>query len=177
MTPRQAAGALLILVGIVLVVAPRGGLSKLNAADGSGGGMLLGIVAALGQGGGLVLAKVGVGEVNVLAASCLRLGAATIGLLVIGLLAGRLGRLRNLAADRSAVGRTLPAIVLGTYLALFLMMAGIAHAPAAVAAVLLATPPIFSLFIEAYVDRQPIALNGLAGTLLAVAGVAVLSAG
>ena len=176
-TMQQAAGALLILAGIALVVAPRGAGEISKAASGAGWGLLLGLIAAFGQGSGLVLAKVGMGEIHILAASCLRLGAAAIGLALIGLLAGRFGRLRKLSLDRPALGRTLPAIFLGTYLALFLMMAGIAHAPAAVAAVLLATPPVFSLFIEAYVDKQPIRLNGLAGTLLAVAGVALLSAG
>lgn len=176
-TLQQAAGGLLIMAGIALVVAPRkGGGSSLKGSI-ARWGLILGAVAALGQGGGIVMAKVGMGDVNVLAASCLRLGAATVGLAVIGLLAGRLGRLRKLACDRPALKRTMPAILLGTYLALFLMMAGIAYAPAAIAAVLLATPPIFSLFIEAYVDKQPVTLNGLAGTLLAVIGVAVLSAG
>jgi len=176
-TLQQAAGALLILAGIALVVAPRGGSGRALKGSITRCGMLLGTVAALGQGGGLVLAKVGMGDVHVLAASCLRLGAAAVGLAVIGLLAGRLGRLRRLALDRPALGRTMPAILLGTYLALFLMMAGIAYAPAAVAAVLLSTPPVFSLFIEAFVEKRPITLNGLAGTLLAVIGVAVLSAG
>jgi drug/metabolite transporter (DMT)-like permease len=138
---------------------------------------MLGIIAALGQGGGIVLAKEGMGDVHVLAASCLRLGAAAIGLALIGLLTGRFGRLWKLTLDLPTLGRTMPAIMMGTYLALFLMMAGISLAPAAIAAVLLSTPPVFSLFIEAFVDKRPITLNGLAGTLLAVAGVAVLSAG
>ena len=54
---------------------------------------------------------------------------------------------------------------------------GLSLAPAAIAAVLLSTPPVFSLFIEAFVEKRPITLNGLAGTLLAVIGVAVLSTG
>jgi len=55
-------------------------------------------------------------------------------------------------------------------------MAGLALAPTAVAAVLLSTSPVFSLFIEARGDRRPITVAGLIGTLLAVAGVGVLTA-
>jgi drug/metabolite transporter (DMT)-like permease len=176
-TMSQALGGLLILAGIALVVAPRGGANSSIRGGVSRLGLLLGTIAAFGQGSGIVLAKVGMGDVHVLTASFLRLGAAAAGLALIGLLAGRSKRLWRLALDAPMLGRTLPAIVLGTYLALFLMMAGISLAPAAIAAVLLSTPPVFSLFIEAFVDKQPIALNGLAGTLLAVAGVAVLGAG
>jgi drug/metabolite transporter (DMT)-like permease len=55
------------------------------------------------------------------------------------------------------------------------MMAGVALAPAPVAAVLLGTSPVFSLFLEAVVEKRPVTARGLLGTLLAVAGVGVLS--
>lgn len=70
--------------------------------------------------------------------------------------------------------RMLPAAFLGTYLALLLMMIGVALAPATVAAVLLATSPIFSLVIEAVADRKRPTLLAVVGTITAVAGVAVL---
>jgi drug/metabolite transporter (DMT)-like permease len=167
----QSVGAILILAGIALVVAPSG-----SAAVTKRWGLSLGILAALGQGGGLVMAKVGMAGVDVLAASSLRLGAAALGLALIGLIMRRLGVLWRLTVDLQAMGRTVPAIIMGTYLALFLMMAGIALAPASIAAVLLSTSPVFSLFIEAFVERRPVSLRGLVGTLIAVAGVAVLTA-
>jgi drug/metabolite transporter (DMT)-like permease len=170
-TAVQAAGALLILAGIMLVVAPRGTVQATRPW-----GWTLGILAALGQGGGIVMAKVGMGGVNVLAASCLRLGAAAVVLALIGLFANRFGELWKLTVDTSAITRVVPAIIMGTYLALFLMMAGIAMAPASIAAVLLSTPPVFSLFIEAFVERRPVSQRGLVGTLIAVSGVAVLTA-
>jgi drug/metabolite transporter (DMT)-like permease len=167
----QTAGAILILAGIALVVAPSGSAQAMKPW-----GLSLGILAALGQGGGIVMAKVGMAGVDVLAASCLRLGAAAVGLALIGLLTRRFGGLWRLTVDLQAIGRVVPAIIMGTYLALFLMMAGIAMAPASIAAVLLSTPPVFSLFIEAFVERRPVSMRGLVGTLIAVAGVAVLTA-
>ncbi len=68
----------------------------------------------------------------------------------------------------------LPAAFFGTYLALLLMMVGVALAPATVAAVLLATSPIFSLVIEAVADRKRPTALAVLGTILAVVGVAVL---
>jgi drug/metabolite transporter (DMT)-like permease len=67
-----------------------------------------------------------------------------------------------------------PAAFLGTYLALLLMMFGVASTPATIAAVLLATSPIFSLVIEAITDRRRPTALAVIGTIVAVVGVAVL---
>jgi drug/metabolite transporter (DMT)-like permease len=183
----QVAGGLLILTGIGVVVAPseRGrepqdlsaprSLRKTIVGGGVALGYVAGVIAAFGQGAGVVLAKVGMLDIPVVAASFLRLGAAAVGLLALEAVTGRLGALRRLARDRACLARAVPATLLGTYLALFLMMAGVALAPASVAAVLLGTSPVFSLFLEAAVNKKPITARGLVGTLLSVAGVGVLS--
>jgi drug/metabolite transporter (DMT)-like permease len=184
----QAAAGLVILGGIALVVMPRraAGAGAATAppprGDGAGGrlvlagGVAFGVLAAFGQGCGVVLAKAGMNELPVLGASFLRLGVAALGLALLELTTGRLGRLRRMLRDGPALARAVPATILGTYLALFLMMAGVALAPASVAAVLLSTSPVFSLLLEAIVERRPIRPRALLGTLLAVAGVALLTA-
>ncbi|UCF66257.1 MAG: DMT family transporter [Acidobacteriota bacterium] len=190
-TGLQAVGAVLILSGVALVVAPRREVPLSMPADSSGGtapvalnpgprswalaGSLLGVVAAFGQGCGLVLAKVGMEQMPVLPASFLRLTTAALGLAIVGLAAGRLASLGRLARTRHAYTRVVPATLLGTYLALFLMMAGIALAPASIAAVLLSMSPVFSLVLETVVDRRPLTVRGVGGTFLALAGVAVLT--
>jgi drug/metabolite transporter (DMT)-like permease len=183
----QAAGGLLILTGIGVVVAPakatregQNGSAPASSrtaivAGGVALGYVVGVIAAFGQGAGVVLAKVGMLDLPVVAASFLRLGAAALGLLVLEAVTGRLGTLRRLVRDGACLTRAVPATLLGTYLALFLMMAGVAYAPASVAAVLLGTSPVFSLFLEAAFNKNPITARGLVGTLLSVAGVAVLS--
>jgi len=196
-TPRQALGAAIVLAGVALVVAPgraaaahaRPNAVEPDGRDGDGGratglsgfarrwalaGIAAAVLAALGQGTGLVLAKQGMNELHVVPASFVRLSAGALGLLLLAVAGRRLGRVRALAGSRSTLTRLLPATFLGTYLALFLMMAGVALAPAALAAVLLATAPVFSLFIESSIERRLPSARGLAGTLLAVAGVAVL---
>jgi drug/metabolite transporter (DMT)-like permease len=110
-------------------------------------------------------------------ASFLRLAAATVGLLLVAAVGGRLHRVGRLLTDRARMGRVVPATMLGTYIALFAMMAGVALAPAAVAAVLLSTAPVFSLFIDRWIYKTPLRLAAVTGTLTAVAGVAVLTSG
>ena len=79
-------------------------------------------------------------------------------------------------ANSRVVARVLVATFLGAYVALYLMMAGVDLAPASVAAVLLSTGPVFSLVLESVLERRPPSMRGVAGTLLAVSGVAILSA-
>ena len=170
---RQLLGGLVILAGVAVVVAPgsRGG----SGAPLSAAGVGLGVLAALGQGAGIVLAKSGMEEVPVVAASFFRLSVAAVGLLALAWLGGRLGRQQQLWQDRAAIGRVVPATLLGTYLALFLMMASIAWAPAAVAAVLLSTSPIFGLVLESLATRRLPPVRGIVGSLVALVGVALLT--
>jgi drug/metabolite transporter (DMT)-like permease len=181
-TPRQGAGAAVVLVGVALVVAPRPRRrpqAPLALAAGAPpvrlAGIAAAVLAALGQGAGVVLAKQGMQGIPVVPASFVRLAAGALGLIVLALAGRRLQRVGALAGSRSTLTRLLPATCLGTYLALFLMMEGIARTAAALAAVLLATGPVFSLFIEAALERRAPEPRGLVGTLLAVAGVALLS--
>ncbi|HSN55035.1 MAG TPA: EamA family transporter, partial [Candidatus Sulfomarinibacteraceae bacterium] len=131
-------------------------------------------LAAFGQGAGVVLAKAGLAPLAVLPATLVRLAAGAAGLVAVAALGGRLGTLTAAARDRATAVRLVPASVLGTYLALLLMTAGIAGAPATIAAVLLATTPIFGLVVEAVADRRRPTTLAVVGTLVAVAGVAIL---
>jgi drug/metabolite transporter (DMT)-like permease len=174
-TPRQGLGALVVLAGIALVVAPErdaGGVRSWATA-----GILAGVLAAMGQGAGVVLAKAGAAAVPVVAASFVRLATAAVGLLLFALIGRRLGRLRGLVSEPGTPARLFSATFLGTYTGLFLMMAGVALAPASIAAVLLATTPVFSLIVTAILERRAPDLRGALGTVLAVAGVAVLVGG
>ncbi len=174
-TLTQAMGSALILAGVACVVAP-GRRARTRVASGVGVGIALGVVAAMGQGVGIVLAKVGMQDVAVLPASFLRLAVAAVGLAVIGAFASTRTVLPGTGPDSRIIARVLVATFLGAYLALFLMMAGVDLTPAAVAAVLLSTGPVFSLVLESVIERRPPTVRGVAGTLLAVLGVAVLTA-
>jgi drug/metabolite transporter (DMT)-like permease len=171
----QLAGAAVVLVGVFVVV---------GAGDDANGGrgivswgVALALLAAFCQGAGVVLAKEGLGAIGSMPATLLRLAAGTAGLLAAATFVGGLGRLGRALRDTDPMRRMVPATFLGTYLALLLMMFGVAVAPATVAAVLLATSPIFSLVVEAVADRKRPTAMAVIGTIVAVAGVAVLVGG
>jgi len=181
-------GTAIILGGVVLVVlrpderghAGEEGVAvpqvevKSIAASVATVGVVMAVVAAFGQGSGVVLAKAGMAHLSPLPAAFLRLTAAAVGLLMVGAFDGGASRARRALKDRDGMRRILPASVMGTYIAMLLMMTGIALAPAAIAAVLLATTPIFGLIVDAVTGRGKVDARGIAGTLAAVAGVAIL---
>jgi len=177
----EYAGAAIILAAVTLVVMPRHSRASSPAAARAGTvsfdvlGIGLATLAAFGQGVGVVLAKAGMDTVPILAASLVRLVAAGVGLIVVMSFAGRLGAAARAIASPATLRRVVGPSILGTYVAFLLMMAGIAFVPASVAAVLMSTTPIFSLFLDAKVEGTPVTVRGLVGTLLAVAGVAVLT--
>ena len=172
----QIVGSAVILAGVVIVLT--GSRDSSTGHRGRMGvGLAVGLMAALGQGAGVVIAKMGMTSVPVLPATFLRLGVGAVGLIVIALVVGGLGRAVRGLSDRKTFPRMAMASFFGTYLAMLLMMAGVAWASASVAAVLLSTPPIFSLGVQSVVERRPPSARGLIGTVIAVAGVSLLVAG
>ncbi len=170
-TPAQIVGGMLVMTGVIIVIGekPGGGWRRLPWS-----GIAAGMLYAVCQAISIVMSKAGMESYPILAASFLRIGAAALGLMVLVPFLGGLRRAAGLlkAPDRR---RILGASFLGTYISILLMMAGVRFAPATLAAVLLSTTPIFSLFLDARMTGQPIRARGIAGTALAVVGVAVIT--
>jgi drug/metabolite transporter (DMT)-like permease len=157
---------------VAIVVAPRPGVARQPMAW---AGISWAIVAAFGQGAGIALTKTAMLEIPIFAASFLRQAAAVVGLLVVLAVQRQLRHSFALFTSLVRFRSILLPSLLSAYIGFSLMTTGIAWAPASVAAVLLSTSPIFSLFIDAFFDQGKITWRGLVGTLVAVGGVAVLA--
>lgn len=186
LTSRELSGAVVVLVGVAVVVVERRGAAGALRSSVEirwpvfAAGLGFALCAAAGQGTGVVLSKVGMTELGFLPASFVRLSVACSALAVARL--GRraiFGGVRGRAEvfSRTGLRRVVLPSVVGSYVAILLMMVGISMSPAGIAAVLLATTPIFSLFVEARMTRRPLTPRSVLGTLLAVAGVGILSTG
>jgi len=174
-SPLQLVGSVLVLAGVGLVVV-RASVPAGERGKGLAVGSALGVLSAWGQGTGIVLAKAGMESMPFLPAAFVRMAAGTAGLVVLSVATGRTSRVAS-AARGGDRGRIAGASVLGAYVAMMLMMAGVSLAPAGIAAVLLSTTPIFGLGVDfALLGQRPTA-RAIAGTLVAVAGVFVLSRG
>ncbi|MFO0983881.1 MAG: DMT family transporter [Planctomycetota bacterium] len=169
----KLAGAAIVITGIYLVLnetAPSDRTPSLSAA-----GTLAAAGAALCQSVGILLAKRGLLDVGALAGSAVRLSVASLALILLTLLrtGGIPRQLLRAAAHRSL----LPAMLVGTYVGVFLMLFAIERGDAGIAGVLLATTPIFSLALQVLVDGVWPSLRSGAGSTLAVAGTAILLLG
>lgn len=138
-------------------------------------GVVLGVVAALCQGLGLVLSKMGMATgLGPWPASWLRMTFAT-GTLWIG--AAAAGRLRDLALRpslRVAWLQVVGGAVMGPFLGASLSLVAARLTEVGVAATLMATTPIIVIPLVMRTERYRPSWRAVAGTVVAVAGIALL---
>ena len=171
----RIAAIAVVLAGVAMVVAPGKVPVTGRGPRHDFVGYSFGLIAAFGQGAGLVLAKHGMADLPITSASFVRLVASTASLVVLMAWGPRLRSAIGALRNRENLRRIAPPTLLGSYIAILLMMAGVAHAPASVAAVLLSTSPVFSLFVDRIAVGTPITARALLGTAIAVAGVGLLT--
>jgi drug/metabolite transporter (DMT)-like permease len=141
-------------------------------------GVGLGLLAALCQAGGAVLSRAALAHapVSALWSAAVRLAAGVAVLLVALALARRPpGRWWKAGAARGLWGPLLAAVVLGTYLALWLQQISLKLVPAGIAQTLIATSPLFVLPLAAWAGEK-VSARAVAGAAVALGGVALLFA-
>jgi drug/metabolite transporter (DMT)-like permease len=173
----QFIGMLVTLAGIGWVVLTRPELqageehAKLSVQ-----GILFGVLAALGQAGGLVLSKQGMtNDFSPFAGTLIRMIAAIIFLWVMAIFQKQVGETADaIRAHPSAVGWTAFGALFGPVIGVSASLLAIQHAEIGVASTLMALPPVFMLPISYFVFKERFGWQAVAGTLLAIAGVALL---
>lgn len=174
------AGIALTAAGVAWVVTERGekgagALRRPHRARGIGAGL----VAALAQAGGAVLSRAALDgtQVSPLWSAVLRL-AAGAAVLLVWLAAARrpLGGLPVGAGRRRLWATVVGAILLGTYLALWLQQVSLQLVPAGIAQTLFATSPLFVLPLAAW-SGERVSPRAVLGAIVALGGVALLFAG
>lgn len=174
--PSMVAGMALTMGGVAWVIRERAATPDGEAEDPRAlrVGLALGLLAMLCQSVGNVLSKLG-GDLDPLEMGIVRLAFGVAGLALVVLAAGRArDLLAPLRAPRQLAWIAL-ATTLGTYLGIWLLMAGIKHTShAAVAATLSSTSPIFVLPLAHFFLGDKLTPRAVIGAILAVAGVALL---
>jgi len=172
LAPGQIGGVGLASAGVWMVVYDR----RRDGADAPATvrGITCGVLSAACQAGGVLLAKRAMEETDFVSAVTVRLGAAT---LVLALVAGfrhELGATLRRLAQPGMLRRLAPAAFFGTFAGLLLMQLGIARTDSAIASALHSTTPLFTLPITVFALRLRVGPLAIAGSFVAVAGVALL---
>jgi drug/metabolite transporter (DMT)-like permease len=139
-------------------------------------GVALGVAAATGQALGLITSRLGMaGGLPVLSATVVRILAAA---LVVGLAALVTGRavqpLRALRGHPRAALAIALATLIGPVTGVSLSLVAIQHAPIGIASTLMALTPVIILPLVRFLFHERISPRALAGTGVALAGVALI---
>ncbi len=175
LTALQITGIVLALAGIAWVVAsekeppdtPRGHTRR---------GVIFGILAALGQATGLVLSKQGMsGDFSPFQANAIRMLAAVLFVWIWAGIEGKAGStVRSLNGKPRVLGLLALGAFVGPVLGVSSSLFAIQHAEIGVASTLMALTPVILLPISYFVFREKIGWQAVFGTVLAIAGVAIL---
>jgi drug/metabolite transporter (DMT)-like permease len=175
LTALQITGIVLALAGIAWVV-----LSHEEPPDTPRGhtrrGVLFGVLAGLGQAVGLVLSKQGMfGDFSPFQANAIRMLAAVIFTWTWTAFGGNVSATFTALREKPHMLRLLAlGALVGPLLGVSASLLAVQHAEVGVASTLMALPPVIILPISYFVFKERIGWQAILGTLLAIAGVAVL---
>jgi len=177
LTAWQLVAIAITVTGVASVILDQDGN---NAAIVSGKGYLIGVLfglgGAVGQASGLIAAKKGLaGDFSALSGALIRMFVAMVALWLITF-AMRQGRetLRRLKNDPQAMKYLLVGAFFGPFLGVYLSLIAVQATAVGIASTLMALAPVFLLPISHFVFGERIGLRAIAGTLVAISGVAML---
>lgn len=176
----QSVGMLVTLAGIAWVLwerqrAPQPGSEPANRRNYLLG-ILFGLAAALGQAGGMVTARLGLaGDFSPLTATLMRMTAAALALWLLTFLQGQAGAtLKQVAQHPGAARLIVTGAFFGPFIGVTFSLLAIQHTELGVASTLSALAPVFLLPVSYIVFKERFGWRAIAGTLLAICGVAIL---
>jgi len=175
----QIAGMLVTLGGISWVVLVRPDPNDTGAHKVTGRGVLFGTLGALGQAVGLVFSQQGMtGSFSPFAGTLIRMLAAAVTLWVVAVFQRQaVSTLKDMLREPAILGWTAFGSLFGPVIGVSASLLAVQHTSIGVASTLMALPPIFMLPISRLVFKERFGWQAVAGTLVAMAGVALLFLG
>jgi drug/metabolite transporter (DMT)-like permease len=175
LTVLQLTGIVITLVGISWVVFSRGEDSTTSKHDWRKG-VLFGVLAAACQAAGLVFSKQALGDnFSPFAATLIRMLAAVIALWGVAAVQGQAATtLQTVRSHPRGLRWALFGAFFGPVLGVSASLLAVQHAEVGVASTLMALPPIIMLPISRFFYRERLTWQSVAGTLVAIGGVALL---
>jgi drug/metabolite transporter (DMT)-like permease len=138
-------------------------------------GVALGFGGALGQTFGLILSKKGLeGGYPALSGNLIRVLSAMIVLWLITLLSGKAREALQSYKDKKAFWALTAGSFFGPFIGVWLSLISIKYARLGIATTLMSLTPIFLIPITRIVFKERVTVGAIIGTVVAVAGVAIL---
>jgi drug/metabolite transporter (DMT)-like permease len=137
-------------------------------------GVLLAIGGTVGQALGIVTAKQGMGQLNPIAATQIRIIAGTLGFAAIFCFIRWWPNVFRSLRHKKAMAYTTGGAIVGPALGVTLLMLALHYAPSGVVATITALVPLVMIPIVILVDKEHVPKQAIYGSLLAVGGVVLL---
>jgi drug/metabolite transporter (DMT)-like permease len=144
-------------------------------------GVLLGVMAATGQAVGLILSRQGVAadatglELPVISANAIRLLVANAGLWGSAVVSGRAALpFQRLRGQARVLAMVVTATVFGPVVGVLLSLVAVREAPVGIASTLMALTPVLVIPMVRVLYAERVTARAVAGTVLALAGVALI---
>ena len=171
----QLVGILLTIIGVMWVVLEKNqnqGPQKENYLR----GILFGLGGATGQALGLVLAKIGLGDLfSPISGNFIRMFTAMIVIWLITIIQKQVRATIQQAVEYpNALWKIIGGAFSGPFLGVSLSLFALQYTSIGVASTLMALPPIFLLPADYFYFKERFGWGAIAGTLIALLGVAVL---
>lgn len=173
LTLQQWSGIVLTVTGICMVILIKQE-RKVKLAH-PAKGILLAMGGTLGQAAGLVLSKHGMDGYDPFAATQIRIIAAIASFALIIPLAGLTKTIKKAIRNTKAMGFTTLGAFFGPFLGVSLSLVAISLIEVGVASTIMAMVPVFIIFPEVFLQKKKLRPLEVAGALVAVAGVALVS--
>jgi drug/metabolite transporter (DMT)-like permease len=167
----------LVVGGVLWVVAEKPNGKSSGPPKISAWGITLGVFAALAQALGLILSKKGMGDYNALAATQIRVIAGFCGFALLFVFVGWWPKVIASTKNGRAMSTMSIGAFFGPFLGVTLSLASVQNTQAGVAATLMGLVPIVIIPLEYTLKKQRTSLRAVSGTILAVAGTALLFVG
>jgi drug/metabolite transporter (DMT)-like permease len=168
-------GIALTLGGIVWVILEHGN-NKSQTIRPSALGIVCGVLAAIGQATGLVFSKQGMaGNFSPISGNVIRMLAAAIALWLITFMQREAGKTtQTLKENPRGLQLLALAALIGPVIGVSLSLLAVQNTAVGVASVLTSLAPIFMLPIGHFYFKERLGWQAIAGTILAMIGVAIL---
>jgi drug/metabolite transporter (DMT)-like permease len=172
----QTSGMVVTLGGISWVVLARPTGREENSRKINGRGILFGTLAAIGQATGLVFSQQGMTNgFSPFAGTLIRMLAAVATLWIVALFQRQASStIKAMRQQPAALGWVAFGAFFGPVMGVSASLLAVEHTGIGVASTLMALPPVFMLPISYFMLKERFGWQVVAGTLLAMAGVALL---
>jgi drug/metabolite transporter (DMT)-like permease len=176
--PIEIGAVLLTVGGVAWVVSERKRAQNGPLAEGErhyGLGVLLGLGGALGQALGLVIAKQGLsGDFPSLSATLIRMVVASGVIWLLALARGQVAETWHALREQKAWWLLISGALSGPFIGVWLSMVAVQNTQVGIASTLMALSPIILIPLDRWVFHEQVSSRSVVGTVLALAGTAII---